>query len=47
MAENPAARPTAQELFVKLGDFIAEVPPRTLQKAYTCDPIILEIPDWP
>lgn len=39
MAENPADRPTAQEVFQKLGDFISSVPPKHLQRAYTCDPI--------
>lgn len=39
-SENPADRPTAHEVFQKLGDFIANVPPQTLHRAYTCDPIV-------
>ncbi|KJA17230.1 hypothetical protein HYPSUDRAFT_46675 [Hypholoma sublateritium FD-334 SS-4] len=47
MSENPTDRPMAREIFQKLGDFIAEVPPRALQKAYTCDPITVEVYGWP
>ncbi|KJA17226.1 hypothetical protein HYPSUDRAFT_206395 [Hypholoma sublateritium FD-334 SS-4] len=39
-SDNPADRPTAHEVFQKLGDFIADVPPQMLHRAYTCDPIV-------
>lgn len=41
MSDNPADRPTAQEVFRTLGDFISTVPPKSLQKGYECDPIII------
>ena len=41
--ENPADRPTANEVFQKLGDFISGVPPKMLRRGYTCDPIVSEV----